>query len=580
MQSSLTKRVIVAFGVALSIVATLGVIQYADARRLIQDSQWVAHTHQALGELEATLNLLTDAEMSARAYVITGRESYVDSWGKATVATQAHFQQLHSLMSDNSAQQHRLAGLEPLLIQSFDALRQAVDLRRNNDASSAREIIFTGVGRKALDDIRALIGEMKNEELGLLRERNEAAAASNRHTTSAILYGSFTALLLLALAGLLVLFDVSERNRAERELARERDLLHLLMDNIPDFIYFKDAASRFTRINRAQADALGVARPEDAVGKTDFDFFTPEHAQEAFADELQILRTGRPLITKVEEASRRDGTSIWVSTTKMQIQDVQGTVIGTFGVSRDITKSKLTEEASRLLAEVTAGANSAEDMHTAMARSLETICKLKGWQVGQAWLLEDGESALFCAPDAYHAVVDCRAFRKASLAVRLEKGVGLPGRVWESNAPAWVVDVTKDENFPRAHFARELGLKSAFAFSIRYGQTLFGVFEFFASEIREPDRDFLEAVDRLGARLGDVFGRKRAEAALRASEERFRAVAETANDAILSADQHGNIIHWNKGAERTFGYSAAETLGKPLTMIMPERFHVAHQRGL
>jgi PAS domain S-box-containing protein len=109
---------------------------------------------------------------------------------------------------------------------------------------------------------------------------------------------------------------------------------------------------------------------------------------------------------------------------------------------------------------------------------------------------------------------------------------------------------------------------------------VFGVFEFFASEIREPDHDFLEAVDRLSPRLGDVFGRKRAEAALRASEERFRAVAETANDAILAADQQGDIIHWNKGAERTFGYSAAEALGKPLTLIMPERFHGAHQLGL
>jgi len=88
-----------------------------------------------------------------------------------------------------------------------------------------------------------------------------------------------------------------------------------------------------------------------------------------------------------------------------------------------------------------------------------------------------------------------------------------------------------------------------------------------------------EIVEWFGA-ASDLTERRRAEQALRASEERFRAVAETANDPVISADREGNIIHWNRGAERTFGYTAAEALGKPLTLIMPERFHAAHQQGI
>jgi PAS domain S-box-containing protein len=127
---------------------------------------------------------------------------------------------------------------------------------------------------------------------------------------------------------------------ANKELAREHDLLHTLMDNVPDFIYFKDEANRFTRINQALAKAVGIDRPEDAVGKTDFDFFTPEYAQEALADEQKILRTGQPVIAKVEEASPPGRPSLWVSTTKMVIRDVNGNDLGTFGVSHDLTQSK------------------------------------------------------------------------------------------------------------------------------------------------------------------------------------------------------------------------------------------------
>jgi PAS domain S-box-containing protein len=115
------------------------------------------------------------------------------------------------------------------------------------------------------------------------------------------------------------------------------------MDNLPDVIYFKDRESRFTRINKALAKSFGLSDPVQAMGKTDFDFFTDEHAQQAFADEQEIIRTGQPMLGKEEKETWPDGHVTWASSTKMPLRDARGNIIGTFGVSRDVSERKQAE---------------------------------------------------------------------------------------------------------------------------------------------------------------------------------------------------------------------------------------------
>jgi len=134
--------------------------------------------------------------------------------------------------------------------------------------------------------------------------------------------------------------DVKEKKKMEKKLISERDLLQALMDNIPDTIYFKDTNSRFTRINLAQARMLGVKSPGEAVGKTDFDYFTLEHAKDAYIDEQNIIRTGKPIVNKVERIRRADGKFLWVTATKVPIKDSTGRTVGIVGISRDITETK------------------------------------------------------------------------------------------------------------------------------------------------------------------------------------------------------------------------------------------------
>ena len=141
--------------------------------------------------------------------------------------------------------------------------------------------------------------------------------------------------------------DVTDRKQSEEALMEDKHLLHTLMDNLPDKIYFKDRESRFTQINLSLAHSFALDHPSQAVGKTDFDFYSVEHAELAYRDEQEIVRTGDPIIGKEEKETWPDGSVTWVSTTKMALRDSSGKIIGTFGVSRDITQSKRAEEALR-----------------------------------------------------------------------------------------------------------------------------------------------------------------------------------------------------------------------------------------
>ncbi len=147
--------------------------------------------------------------------------------------------------------------------------------------------------------------------------------------------------LLRAMRGLL------ERSVLRRALEEERNLTSMLLNGVPIRIYFKDRESRFVKTNRAFADLYHLGDPANAVGKTDFDLFHAEHARAALADEQEVIRTGQALASKVEAEVLLDGGRMWALTTKLAWRDASGEIIGTFGMSRDITEIKLAEEALR-----------------------------------------------------------------------------------------------------------------------------------------------------------------------------------------------------------------------------------------
>jgi PAS domain S-box-containing protein len=133
--------------------------------------------------------------------------------------------------------------------------------------------------------------------------------------------------------------------RLYEALAQEQYLLSALMESTPDHIYFKGTESRFIRVSRSQSDRFGLDDPAGAVGKTDFDFFTEEHARPAYEAEQEIIRTGEPVVGLEEKETWPDGSVSWVSTSKMPLRDERGEIVGTFGISSDVTARKEAEMA-------------------------------------------------------------------------------------------------------------------------------------------------------------------------------------------------------------------------------------------
>jgi PAS domain S-box-containing protein len=256
-------------------------------------------------------------------------------------------------------------------------------------------------------------------------------------------------------------------------------------------------------------------------------------------------------------------------------------------VSRNLTE-ELTEKgdelskANRALAldyEVTRILAESATPGEAAPKILKAICLTTGWNIGALWYVDDEANVLRCAEVWHRQDAATLEFETLSRTTVFARGMGLPGRVWQTGEASWVTKLAHDSNFPRLGIALRNELKSAFAFPILLGSEVIGVGEFFSCELRERDDEMLVMLAGIGSDIGQLIERKQKEEALRESEDRFRTLAETASDAIITIDESGYIVFVNPAVEKVFGYAPTELVGQDLTMLMPEYLRHLHRGG-
>jgi PAS domain S-box-containing protein len=206
-------------------------------------------------------------------------------------------------------------------------------------------------------------------------------------------------------------------------------------------------------------------------------------------------------------------------------------------------------ETARALAE-------SSSLSEAAPRILRALGEILRCDHGAVWSVDPAGSSIRCLETWHPPSASLPEFDAATRAAAFAPGIGLPGRVWQSGRPAWIEDVTRDANFPRAPVAARAGLHGAFGFPIVLGGSVLGMLEFFSREIREPDPDLLELLATIGSQIGQFVERKRAEGELGT----FFAMSR---DMLCIASFDGYFRRLNPAWQETLGYSLAELTSRP-----------------
>lgn len=228
------------------------------------------------------------------------------------------------------------------------------------------------------------------------------------------------------------------------------------------------------------------------------------------------------------------------------------------------------EDTLRLLVEVMAVTTEAPDISSMLQKSLETVCRLRGWEAGQVWRHNPARNSLFCFPDAFYATRDFSAFRDVCLNSPLREDEGLAGRVWKRCEAVWVEDLSDYSDCPHAVEALKAGLQGAFALPVCLGKKFLGVMEFLSAEVHPPDADWLDAMTRLGNHVGVVLQRLESEARLRREKAFTDSLIRSSTEGIFAFDCERRLTVWNPAMERITGIPASQVLGRPAFEAVPQ----------
>ena len=327
---------------------------------------------------------------------------------------------------------------------------------------------------------------------------------------------------------------ITESKQAEEALVSERTMIRTIIDSLPDRIYVKDLDRRFKLNNAAHITALGVASGADALGRTDHDFRPPERADRYAADDRDVMQSGRPLYNREEVTVLPSGKKGWLLSSKMPLRDAKGKIIGLVGISRDITDRKQAEEALRESEEKYRWVlNNMADVITVMDMNLRftyvspSIMRMRGYTAEEA-TAQTFEQVM--TPQSLQ--ISAKVFDEE---MKLEaSGTADPGRIRILEVEQYRKDgsIVLMEN--SLSFMRDMAQKPVGIISVSR----------------------------------DITDRKRAEEALKESENKYRLLADNVNDVIFVLDMNFNFTYVSPSIKILMGYEPEELLKQPAIETM------------
>ncbi len=405
-------------------------------------------------------------------------------------------------------------------------------------------------------------------------------AAFERPVVWAVVHGGFVAA--AALANLVAW-------RSSEDFALElRDSYGRLRESEQRFrSHFGEAAvgqaiisptGRFLAVNRAYCTITGYSEAEllclAPADLTEADDVPREHEARR-----RLLAGEVPAYDLEKRYRHRNGTAVHVVESVSMVRDDDEHPRYFTSVVQDVTERRRAERELQLLHAVSVAVSGAADLDEALRAVLGLACRATGWACGQVWL-PGPDGRLHLSPAWHGEAPGVHLFRRASAALSFAAGEGLPGQAWERQTLAWVPDVAATK-LPRAGEAAAAGFTAAAAVPVLADGRVLAVLEFWLAAAGPEDERAVDLMSSVSGHVASFFEQKLAEAALRESEERYRATVQTASDAFVAIDADGLVIDWNRQAEVTFGWTAGEAVGRRLAdLVVPPEHRDADQRGL
>jgi PAS domain S-box-containing protein len=558
----LRRRVTVGFIVAVLLTLFIGFSSWRGTRRSEQDAYWVSHTHEVMEAIQRTTRHMIEAETSARAFALSGQEPLLTHYTTARQSVDADEGKLRRLTADNLSQQRRLDMLEPQVRGAFDFADSIIAKRRKLQTypggDDALEI------ERLLDVVRATTRDMYAEETRLLNQRTQKAQAGQRLARILAIAGAFLAVGLWSLARFAVNreIDVSERARAQvntlnaeleqrveqrtaalqseiAERKRAERASETVLRELADqkfaldqhaIVAVTDVQGTITYVNDKFC-AISKYSKEELIGQNHRILNSRHHSKEFFQQMYQTIANGKVWHGEIKNRAK-DGSIYWVDTTVVPTLSTEGKPDQYVAIRADITERKRAEEAvkeslatSKAALKELADQKFALDQHAIVAVTdvqgtityvNDKFCAISQYSenelIGQNHrILNSGHHSKEFFQQMYHTIAN--------------------GKVWHGE----IQNRAKDS-------------------SIYWVDTTIVPF---MGEDGKP-RQYV-------AIRADISERKRTEE----GRERLAAVVESSDDAIIGKTLKGTITAWNRGAEKVFGYSAAEAMGRSMLMLLP-----------
>ena len=351
----------------------------------------------------------------------------------------------------------------------------------------------------------------------------------------------------------------ANKNQALTESKKARDYSENLIEVARDAIVGIDESGIVNIWNRAAENIFGYLK--DEILGQQITVIIPERYRQQHKDGLErFVRTSEHrIINTIVEVSgiTKKGTEVPIEMSIAFQKDVGG-IYSFIAIIRNITERKRSERRLNAQHAITQILSMSTTLKEASNEILRAVCEALHWEFGGLWIYSSKEDVLRCSDLWQVPTIEILEFKEKTREISFSSGVGLPGRVWASGKPAWIIDVVKDPNFPRASVASIAGLHGAFAFPIIINKEILGAIEFFSRKPQEPDEELLSMMSAVGNQIALFIKRNQAEG----KSHKLSSAVEQSPAMVIITDPYGNIEYVNPKFTQVTGYTSQEAIGQ------------------